>query len=68
MANFNLSLHKSFPVRERQRVEFRTELFNAFNRASLGNPSANLNNQTNFGRITAAGAGRIMQLALRYEF
>ena len=67
-ANFNLSLHKSFAVRERQRVEFRTELFNAFNRASFGNPGANLNNQTNFGRITAAGAGRIMQLALRYEF
>ncbi|MCI0625756.1 MAG: hypothetical protein L0387_29630 [Acidobacteria bacterium] len=68
LVTFDLSLHKSIPIREQQRIVFRWEAFNAFNRANFGNPGASLSSPTSFGRITGAGAGRILQLALKYEF
>ena len=38
--NVDLSLFKRFPIKERWNLEFRTEFFNAFNRANFNNPSA----------------------------
>lgn len=66
--DFDVSLNKRFAVSEGKDIAFRWEMFNATNRASFGNPAANLSGAANFGRITGAAAGRIMQLALRYEF
>jgi len=40
--NFDLSVFKHFAISESWRVEFRTEFFNAFNRANFNNPSANI--------------------------
>ena len=40
--NWDMSLAKTFKVKESQTVEFRTELFNAFNHPQFVNPSANV--------------------------
>ena len=39
----DLIFNKRFPIRERMNVEFRTELFNVFNRANFANPASTLN-------------------------
>ena len=67
LANANLGILKDFRITERQRLQFRAELFNAFNRASFGNPQGNFNSSA-FGRITSASDPRIVQFALKYLF
>jgi hypothetical protein len=64
----DLSLVKSFPISERLgRLQFRSEFFNAWNQVNFGNPVATLTNRS-FGLIQSAGAPRILQFALRYQF
>ena len=66
--NTDLSLVKRFPIGEKfGAVQFRSEFFNAFNRANFGQPDGNLINQT-FGRIQTAADPRVLQFALRYHF
>ena len=43
--NENMSLTKSFPIREKIRVEFRAEAFNVFNRVRFGTGSTQLQSQ-----------------------
>jgi hypothetical protein len=50
------------------RIEARIESFNAFNFFRMGNPGTNLNAPATFGRITGAGAPRVMQFAVKYKF
>lgn len=67
--NFDLMLNKKVPLwSESRTLEIRADMFNAFNRANFNNPGSNLASTASFGRITAAGPGRIMQLALKIEF
>jgi hypothetical protein len=66
--SFDLSMGKTFAITETKRVEFRWNAFNAFNQPGFSSPGANLNSPSNFGKITGAGSGRIMQGALRFEF
>ena len=47
--------------------ELRLEAFNVFNRTNFSNPVTGLTN-TNFGRLTGAGAPRIVQLAVKIIF
>ena len=54
-------------MRERVILQFRTELFNAFNRANFSNPSTNINGGT-FGLVTAAGNARNVQFELRLDY
>jgi len=66
--NTDLSVVKAFRISERYgNIQFRSEFFNAFNRANFGQPDRNLINAT-FGRIQTAGDPRIVQFALRYQF
>jgi hypothetical protein len=65
--NLDLGLIKNFPVTERHRLQFRGEFFNLANHANLGNPNGGVSAPT-FGRITSAGAPRVIQLALKYMF
>ena len=65
--NVDLGLVKTFAVTESHRIRFRAESFNALNKTNLNNPNANLLAPA-VGRITGAGAPRVFQLALRYEF
>jgi hypothetical protein len=66
--NTDLSLVKRFPISEKfGALQFRSEFFNALNRANFGQPDGNLINQT-FGRIQTAADPRVLQFALRYQF
>jgi hypothetical protein len=68
LAVFDLSLGKQFTITERDHLEFRCDAFNAFNRANFSNPNSTLSSGKAFGQITSAGAGRTLQLALRFQF
>jgi hypothetical protein len=65
--NLDYSIFKNFTVMESQKLQFRAELFNAFNHANLGQPNETVNSPT-FGVISSASAPRIVQLALKYIF
>jgi hypothetical protein len=64
---FDLSLSRTFQVREMQKVEFRAEAFNVLNKFIMMNPTFDLNSNL-FGKVTAARDPRIMQFALKYLF
>jgi hypothetical protein len=70
--NENLSLSKSFPIKEGIRLDFRVEMFNAFNRVRFGLGSLGLQSQT-FGVLSQtagdqANSPRQMQLAAKIYF
>jgi hypothetical protein len=64
---YNMSIFKLFPVKERARIEFRTEFYNLTNTPQWGGPSGNFNSGS-FGQITSAGGQRNIQFALRIVF
>jgi hypothetical protein len=67
----NMSLTRSFPIREKTRLEFRAEAFNVFNRVRFGTGNTQLQSQT-FGVLTGAASQintpRNLQLALKLYF
>jgi hypothetical protein len=67
----NLSVARSFPIKESRRIEFRAEAFNVLNRVRFGTGSTQLQSQT-FGVLTGAGSQinspRQLQLALKLYF
>jgi len=79
-----MNFSKSFPIRERVRLQFRAEFFNVFNHANFLDPgTANSTkgssaaytaangvplNAAGFGSIRAAYDPRITQLALKIVF
>ncbi len=65
---FDMSLVRSFAVREKQRVEIRAEAFNLLNHYRPGNPAATFSTPNTFGQITSSLDPRIMQLALKFVF
>jgi len=72
VANFDLALTKSFPLKfghfaEAQRIDFRAEAFNLFNHANFGRPDRTMTH-SKFGQILSAADPRILQFALRYSF
>ncbi len=66
--NFDFGLMKVFPVRERFKIQFRAELFNAFNTPNFGNPNGNVNTPARLARLESAGDPRIVQFALKVLF
>jgi outer membrane receptor protein involved in Fe transport len=65
--NMDLSFMKTTKMTERTTLEFRWELFNAFNHANLGNPNTTFNS-TAFGRIDTVTGPRIMQVGAKIIF
>ena len=69
--NENMSLSKSFPIKEQIRIDFRAEAFNIFNRVRFSTGSTQLQSQT-FGVLTSNGdilnTPRQLQLALKLYF
>ena len=63
----DLSLFKNVRLTGTHRVQFRIEAFNLFNQARFGQPGNQIGT-ANFGRITSADDGRIIQLAVKYNF
>ena len=66
-ANFDFSIAKSLHVDENRYVQFRTELFNAFNHANFGPPDIRREAAT-FGQILSVANARIIQFALKLYF
>lgn len=66
-ASADLSLFKNIEVTGTQRIQLRLEAFNAFNQVRFNNPSGAINT-ANFGRITSAQDGRVIQLGIKYLF
>lgn len=69
--NTDLSIFKSFPIREEMKLQFRMEMFNVFNIQNWDVPSALTINGANPGRITALAQGttpRQIQFGLRFVF
>jgi hypothetical protein len=73
--NWDLSILKNFPLWERLRLQFRCEMYNAFNHTQYSSLDTNARfdpagRQVNqrFGAVVAASDPRIMQFALRLMF
>jgi hypothetical protein len=67
LAVWNVSLVKSIQAAERVNVQFRTEIFNLFNRTNLDQPDAFLGSPT-FGQVLSAQSPRRMQFGLKVVF
>lgn len=65
--NFDFTLAKNFNLTERRYFQFRTELFNAFNRANFGPPNI-ARDSSGFGQILSASNARIIQFGLKFYF
>jgi hypothetical protein len=67
MWNTDLSLFKIFAITEQTRLQFRAEVFNAWNHANFNPPQ--LNTASPFlGQLQSALPPRILQLGLRLQF
>lgn len=65
--NFDFSINKNFNFTERSYLQFRGELFNAFNHPDFGLPNRSMGS-SGFGTITGATDPRTVQLGLRFVF
>src|SRR5207253_9066807 len=66
---WNVVVAKNFPLKaERARLQFRWEMFNAFNRANFSAPSTNISSPSDFGIVNSADSGRFMQFVLRIDY
>ena len=67
--SMNMSLFRSFPLRDARRLEFRIEAFNVFNWTNYDFPAASVSTPSTFGRITSTlGDPREIQLAAKFYF
>ncbi len=62
----DMSLHKDFPIRERFRLQFRTDFINAFNHVQFNAPNMGLG--STMGQITGAQPPRNIQLAMKLYY
>ena len=67
VANFDFTLAKNVTLNGRRYVQFRTELFNAFNHPNFGPPNI-ARESSGFGQILTAAPGRIIQFGLKFYF
>ena len=54
--NLNCSALKDIPIRDRARLQFRAEFFNATNSVTFGKPGANIS-ASNFGVVSTESTG-----------
>ena len=71
--NENISILKDTKIKEAATLQFRAEMFNAFNRVVFGSPDTNWNDSlgavNNFGIVTSqANSPRVIQFGLRLDF
>jgi hypothetical protein len=67
LANLDLSLQKSWSLRENQMLQFRWDVFNVFNHPNFDLPGR-IFGASNFGVITSAQDARELQFALKFMF
>lgn len=67
--NWDMTVSKTFQIRESQTLQFRTEFFNTFNTPQFNNPNTNAGAATGFGQITSTSVNpRPIQFALEFNF
>jgi Carboxypeptidase regulatory-like domain len=66
--NLDWSIAKSFRFRERVSTEFRGDFFDLLNNPHFSAPGSSVASSSTFGKITAAGDPRIVQLSMRLRF
>jgi hypothetical protein len=67
--NFDSSVGKRFAITERQRIDFRVEMFNTLNTVSWGAPGRDITTPASFGAIgSQINAPRNIQFGLKYLF
>ena len=65
--NWDIALLKDLRITESKALEFRAELFNAFNHAQFDTPDGNILDSS-FGQVLGARDARIGQLAVKFTF
>jgi hypothetical protein len=65
--NVDLSLARTWKIRDSQELGFRWEVFNLFDRVNFDLPNRTFGN-ANFGRVFSAKAPREMQFGVRFAF
>jgi len=61
-------LFENYADRRTTQLEFRGELFNAFNHAQFFQPDGNFTDGSDFGRVKRARDPRLVQFALKLSF
>ncbi len=64
----DLALFKNFVVNDQVRMQFRLEAFNVLNETNFTTVQTNISSPALFGRITAAGDPRMIQMGLKVIF
>jgi hypothetical protein len=67
LQQWDFSAFKNIPIRESKSLQFRAEFFNVFNHANFRLPNNDISSP-NFGEISEALPGRLVQLALKFVF
>jgi hypothetical protein len=68
IANWDFTIGKAIPITERFNFQFKTELFNLFNRVQFGDPGTQLGSAT-FGIVSSQlGNPRLIQFSGRLIF
>jgi hypothetical protein len=67
MHTWDAGIMKRFRITENHFVQFRWEMFNAFNNVNYANPGTALATPS-FGRVVSAASARSMQFGLKYGF
>ena len=65
--NWDGSLTREFPIREKVTLQFRADYFNVFNHANFSSPTTAISS-AGFGTITGANDPRIAQMSARINF
>jgi hypothetical protein len=71
LVNMDVSIVRTFSIKERVRIQLRGEFFNALNHTNFNFPTAaslNANTPSTFGTITSAQDPRQIQVALKVSF
>jgi hypothetical protein len=65
---FDMALTRRFQIRERYRLELRSDFFNILNHANWSNPGVSIASPTTFGQVTTFGSPRQIQMGLKLYF
>jgi hypothetical protein len=63
--NWDISILRNFKFTERVSLQFRTEMFNAFNHANFSAPVGTTFGRADFGVINATERARVIQFGLK---
>ena len=66
----DLSIQKSFPIKEQLQAQFRAEIYNIFNIENLGNPNGcvDCGNGNVINGLASNATRRRMQFAILFQF